>query len=73
MYLDDVSTIVLPFTEEIPPMKKKICAVTQPKFGRMQTVFLIEGFTDTRRLLQCFKFEGTSKSQLNAAKTKLKN
>jgi hypothetical protein len=40
MYLDDVSTIVLPFTEEKTPMKKKICTVTQPKFRTDANGFL---------------------------------
>jgi hypothetical protein len=44
MYLDDVSTIVLPFTEDTH-LEERICAVTQPKFGRMQNglIFVIEG------------------------------
>jgi hypothetical protein len=48
MYLDDVSTIVLPFTEEDTPPKKKICAVTQPNSDgckRFFLIFVIEGWT----------------------------
>jgi hypothetical protein len=47
MYLDDVSTIALPFTEKILAAKKKICAVTQ----QIRTdangflIFVIEGWT----------------------------
>lgn len=76
MYLDDVKTIALPFTDEDTHLEEEdlLQLLNQIPEGckTVFNLFVIEGYghKEIAQLLQIS--EGTSKSQLNAAKTKLK-
>ncbi|AWG23486.1 RNA polymerase subunit sigma-24 [Flavobacterium faecale] len=76
MYLDDVKTIELPYTDEDTHLEENdlLELLNQIPDGckTVFNLFVIEGYghKEIAKMLQIS--EGTSKSQLNAAKTKLK-
>jgi len=76
MYLDDVKTIALPYHEEDTHLEEEDLLQLLNKIPEgcktVFNLFVIEGYghKEIGQLLQIS--EGTSKSQLNAAKTKLK-
>ena len=77
MYLDDVKTIAQPATAEVTDLEEEdlLKLLTQLPEG-CQTVFnlfVIEGYGHKEIASMLNVSEGTSKSQLNAAKTKLKD
>ena len=76
MYLDDVSTIALPFTEEDTHLEEEdlLQLLNQIPDGckTVFNLFVIEGYGHKEIATMLQISEGTSKSQLNAAKTKLK-
>ena len=76
MYLDDVSTIALPFTEEDTHLEEEdlLQLLNQIPDGckTVFNLFVIEGYGHKEIATMLQISEGTSKSQLNVAKTKLK-
>ncbi len=76
MYLDDVKLLSQPFTEEINTLEEEdLLNLLNHIPDGCKTVFnlfVIEGFAHKEIAAMLNISEGTSKSQLNAAKTKLK-
>ena len=76
MYLDDVTTIALPFTEEDTHLEEEdlLQLLNQIPDGckTVFNLFVIEGYGHKEIATMLQISEGTSKSQLNVAKTKLK-
>ena len=77
MYLDDVKVFSQPFTEEISALEEEdLLNLLNHIPDGCKTVFnlfVIEGFGHKEIAAMLNISEGTSKSQLNAAKTKLKD
>ena len=77
MYLDDVKLLSQPFTEEINHLEEEdLLNLLNHIPDGCKTVFnlfVIEGFGHKEIAAMLNISEGTSKSQLNAAKTKLKD
>jgi RNA polymerase sigma factor (sigma-70 family) len=77
MYLDDVKLLSQPFTEEINALEEEdLLNLLNHIPDGCKTVFnlfVIEGFAHKEIAGMLNISEGTSKSQLNAAKTKLKD
>ena len=77
IYLDDVSAVSQPFTDEVTDLEAEdllnllnfIPAGCQTIFN----LFAIEGYSHKEIAAMLQISEGTSKSQLNVAKTKLKD
>ena len=76
MYLDDVKTLSQPFTDEVTNLEEEdlLQLLNHIPMG-CQTIFnlfVIEGYNHKEIASMLNISEGTSKSQLNVAKTKLK-
>lgn len=76
MYLEDIKTIAQPVTEEMTDLEEedllKLLNLIPDGCKTIFNLFAIEGFGHKEIALMLDISEGTSKSQLNAAKTKLK-
>jgi RNA polymerase sigma-70 factor (ECF subfamily) len=76
MYLDDVKLVSQPFTEELTPLEEEdllnLLHHIPEGCKTVFTLFVIEGYGHKEIANMLNISEGTSKSQLNASKTKLK-
>ena len=76
MYLDDVKLVLQPFTAEVTDLEEedllKLLQLIPPGCQTIFNLFVIEGYGHKEIASMLSISEGTSKSQLNAAKTKLK-
>ncbi len=76
MYLDDVHALSQPFTEEVTNLEEEDLLKLLDKIPEgcktVFNLFVIEGFGHKEIASMLNISEGTSKSQLNASKTKLK-
>ncbi|MFL9830769.1 sigma-70 family RNA polymerase sigma factor [Flavobacterium sp. ST-87] len=76
LYLDDVSMISQPFTDEVTELEEEdlLHLLDQLPEGckTIFNLFVIEGYAHKEIAAMLHISEGTSKSQLNASKTKLK-
>jgi RNA polymerase sigma factor (sigma-70 family) len=76
MYLDDVKTLSQPFTDEVTDLEEEdlLNLLNHIPEGckTIFNLFVIEGYTHKEIASMLNISEGTSKSQLNASKTKLK-
>lgn len=77
MYLDDVTTLVHPVTQSSTDLEEedllKLLALIPEGCRTIFNLFVIEGYSHKEIANMLSVSEGTSKSQLNAAKTKLKD
>ena len=77
MYLDDIASISQPFTDEVTNLEEEdlLNLLNHIPEGckTIFNLFVIEGYGHKEIALMLNISEGTSKSQLNAAKTKLKD
>ena len=76
MYLDDVKLLSQPFTEEVNALEEEdllnLLNLIPEGCKTIFNLFVIEGYGHKEIALMLNISEGTSKSQLNVAKTKLK-
>ncbi len=76
MYLDDVKLVSQPFSEELTPLEEEdllnLLHHIPEGCRTIFTLFVIEGYGHKEIASMLNISEGTSKSQLNASKTKLK-
>jgi RNA polymerase sigma-70 factor (ECF subfamily) len=76
LYLDDVKTISQPFTDEVTELEEEdlLNLLNHIPEGcrTIFNLFVIEGYSHKEIAVMLSISEGTSKSQLNASKTKLK-
>jgi RNA polymerase sigma factor (sigma-70 family) len=77
IYLDDVKTLVQPFTAEVTDLEEEdllnLLNFIPAGCKTIFNLFAIEGYSHKEIALMINISEGTSKSQLNVAKTKLKD
>ena len=77
MYLDDIASISQPFTDEVTNLEEEdlLNLLNHIPEGckTIFNLFVIEGYGHKEIASMLNISEGTSKSQLNAAKTKLKD
>ena len=77
LYLDDVKLLSQPFTDEVTELEEEdlLNLLNQLPEGckTIFNLFVIEGYAHKEIATMLHISEGTSKSQLNAAKTKLKD
>ena len=77
IYLDDVKTLVQPFTAEVTDLEEEdllnLLNFIPAGCKTIFNLFAIEGYSHKEIASMLNISEGTSKSQLNVAKTKLKD
>lgn len=77
MYLDDVKLLSQPFTAEVTDLEEEdllnLLTLIPEGCRTIFSLFVIEGYAHREIAEMLHISEGTSKSQLNAAKTKLKD
>lgn len=77
IYLDDVKTLVQPFTDEVTDLEEEdllnLLNFIPAGCKTIFNLFAIEGYSHKEIATMLNISEGTSKSQLNVAKTKLKD